>query len=438
MSSQSWTKPHLLGKTLEEIRSSAAALHGYIDEACDRLETVDPKILAFLDEPGRRERLHREADALLARFSSEEKPPLYGALCGVKDIYRVDGFATKAGSQLPAEIFEGAEASVVTKLRESGALVLGKCVTTEFAYFEPGPTRNPHDTQRTPGGSSSGSAAAVAAGLCAFSLGTQTVGSVLRPAAFCGVVGFKPSYGRIDPSGLIFFSPSLDHVGYFTQDVAGARAVSTVVCRDWTEPTEESLPVLGVPVGTYLDMLDEEDDSRVAFEAQLGLLEAAGYVVKRTAGALDDLQRFQELHSTLCAKELADVHKDWFAAHEPLYRPRTAALIHKGQLIEDAADAKRGQLELRQRLEGFMDAHGIDLFVSPSAPGVAPLGVQSTGDPKMNQPWTYAGLPALSVPVLAPGSLPLGLQLVARFNHDERLLHWAQPLADVFFTSDDS
>src|SRR5262249_36236072 len=151
------------------------------------------------------------------------------------------------------------EAACVRKLREAGALVLGLTVATEFAYFEPGPTRNPHNLAHTPGGSSSGSAAAGAAGYCQLALGTQTSGSVLRPAAYCGLVGFKPSYGRIGTSGLIFCAPTLDTVGYLTQDLASAQLLAPLLCENWqAERAPVAMPVLGVPDGPYLAQASQE------------------------------------------------------------------------------------------------------------------------------------------------------------------------------------
>src|SRR3970040_1828025 len=195
-----------------------------IDVVEERFAEREAEVRAFVPEESRFERLRREAKALLSRFpDSGERPPMFGVLIGVKDIFRVGGFPTRAGSRLPAEVFEGPEAEPVKKLKAAGTLVLGKTVTTEFAYFAPGPTRNPHNLAHTPGGSSSGSAAAVAAGLAPLARGPQTIGSIVRPAAFCGVVGFKPSFGRISTEGVIPLSPSLDHVGFFTQDVAGAQ-----------------------------------------------------------------------------------------------------------------------------------------------------------------------------------------------------------------------
>ena len=178
----------------------------------------------------------------------------------MKDIFHVKGFLTRAGSGLPVDLLTGPEAESVTQLKQAGALILGKTVTTEFAYFAPGPTRNPRNPAHTPGGSSSGSAAAVGAGLCPLALGTQTIGSILRPASFCGVVGFKPSFGRISSAGVIPFAVSLDHIGFFTQDVAGATLAAAVLCKNWGDEeartrgdgeAKELLnyrPVLGVPL----------------------------------------------------------------------------------------------------------------------------------------------------------------------------------------------
>ena len=188
-----------LAETADALRSGEYDLLGYLDSVLDRLDAIDAQVQAFLPEPNRRERLRREAEALAARYTTpESRPPLYGIPIGVKDIYRVDGFETRAGSALPPELLAGDEAACVTILREMGALILGKTVTTEFAFFEPGPTHNPHNLDHTPGGSSSGSAAAVAAGLSPLTIGSQTIASTIRPASFCGIVGFKPSYGRID------------------------------------------------------------------------------------------------------------------------------------------------------------------------------------------------------------------------------------------------
>ena len=213
-----------------------------IDQLEDHFNKREPEVLAFLPEAGRFDRLRREARQLLDRYPQpDQRPLLFGVFIGVKDIFRVDGFPTRAGSRLPPDLFAGEEAESVTRLRQAGALILGKTVSTEFAYFAPGPTRNPHHLQHTPGGSSSGSAAAVAAGLCPVALGTQTIGSIIRPAAFCGVVGYKPSYDRISRSGVIPLSPSLDHVGLFAADVEDVKRCAQLLIGEW-ELKIESTP----------------------------------------------------------------------------------------------------------------------------------------------------------------------------------------------------
>ena len=317
-------------------------------------------------------------------------------------------------------------------LREAGALILGKAVTTEFAYFEPGPTRNPRNLEHTPGGSSSGSAAAVAAGLCQLAVGTQTIGSVIRPAAFCGVVGFKPSLDRIPSQGLVYFSRSIDHVGLFTQDVAGMQLAASVLCRDWrTPPLPAGLPVLGVPEGAYLQRA--EPDALEMFWKQVALLEAAGVAVRRVP-ALDDIEELRSRHLNLIFAEFAQEHAGMYAQHAELYRPRTVDIIEKGKRVSEAewSEGRASTVTLRHDLEALMTRSGIDLWVCPAAPGPAPAGIQATGDPIMNLPWTHAGMPAVTLPAgRAANGLPLGLQLVARFGEDERLLAWAEMLDNL-------
>ncbi|MEA1972808.1 MAG: amidase, partial [Candidatus Cloacimonadota bacterium] len=215
-----------LSKIIDEIKSGEITPEELIDDICNKLDKWDDKINAFLPELERRKRLHRDLKDLYLRFPNpKERPILFGIPIGVKDIFRVDGFDTKAGSTLPPETFEGKEAEVVSILKKNGCLILGKTVTTEFAYFHPGATCNPHNFEHTPGGSSSGSAAAVSAGFSPLTLGTQTIGSISRPASFCGNIGFKPSFGRISVKGVIPFSESADHIGFFTQDLKGSEIV---------------------------------------------------------------------------------------------------------------------------------------------------------------------------------------------------------------------
>ncbi|NLE75890.1 MAG: amidase [Chloroflexi bacterium] len=421
-----------LADQVPALRSGRRSLLAEVETVCDRLEALDPQVQAFLPEADRRARLRRDAQALLERYPDPAaRPPLFGAFLAVKDIFRVEGFATGCGTALPSSLFDGPEAACVTNLRQAGALIVGKTVTTEFAYLEPGPTRNPHNLGHTPGGSSSGSAAAAAAGFCALALGTQTVGSVIRPAAYCGVVGYKPSYGRISPEGVIPFSRSADHIGCFTADAAGMALAAAVLCRAWEPAAVTRRPVLGVPEGPYLMQATAEGLGR--FDAQVAYLTAAGYTVKRVP-ALTKPQAVAARHRQMIAAELAEVHREWFTAYEGLYRPLTAALIREGQTVrpEDLAAARQGRAHLRAKLHEQMRDAGIDLWVCPAAPGPAPEGISSTGDSAMNLPWTHAGLPVVTLPAgRAANGLPLGLQVAAPFMADERLLAWAGPLAAV-------
>ena len=400
----------------------------YVDDVLRRLDQVEPQLSSLIPEEGRADRLRREANAIArAHPASPARPALFGVLVGVKDIFRVDGFPTRAGSRLPPEAFAGEEAESVRRLRRAGALVLGKTVTTEFAYFAPGPARNPRNLAHTPGGSSSGSAAAVAAGLCPLSLGTQTIGSVLRPASFCGIVGFKPTYRRVPIDGVVPLAPSLDHVGFFTRDVAGAALAASILCDGW-QPASANQPVLGIPAGPYLARAG--GISRELFERAVDRLAAAGFVV-RSVDVMDDFDSVAAHHQTILAAEAARVHAEWFDRYGDLYHERTAQLVLGGRRVteEELAQARDGQAVLRRQLQSAMDHAGVDVWVAPSTVGPAPRGLESTGDPVMNMPWTQAGFPAMTMPCgLDSEGLPLGLQLVARFHDDERLLAWAETI----------
>ncbi|HLF24703.1 MAG TPA: amidase [Anaerolineae bacterium] len=402
----------------------------------DRLEAHfnarEPKVLAFVPEAARFDRLRREARALLDRYRQPDaRPPLFGMLVGVKDIFHADGFVTRAGSRLPPELFQGPEAESVTRLKQAGALILGKTVSTEFAYFAPGPTRNPHRPEHTPGGSSSGSAAAVGAGLCPLALGTQTIGSIIRPASFCGVVGYKPSTERISRAGVIPLSPSLDHVGAFTTNLADATRAASVLCRDWRLEIPSRKPILGIPEGPYLRRAAEEGLAH--FRSVRQRLSESGFEVKPVEAMLD-FDEIYNRHNLIVAAEAARVHAGWFNRYEALYHPKTADLIRRGQAVSDAtlAQALHGRAQLRAELTALMDDHGIDLWLSPAAPGPAPEGLASTGDPVMNLPWTHSGLPTLNLPAGAnEAGLPLGLQVAARWQADEALLAWADKIERV-------
>ena len=377
---------------------------------------------AFVDEPERFARVRAEA---------AREGPLAGLLLGVKDVFHVTGLPTRAGSELPVSELRGQQGPCVSALRAAGAMVAGKTVTTEFAYFSPGPTRNPANPAHTPGGSSSGSAAAVAAELCDLALGTQTIGSIGRPAAYCGVVGWKPSSERIPRDGLIPLAPSLDHVGMFARDVATIARAAPLVAADWQAADAAATapkPRLAIPAGPYLEPLEEA--GREAFARARARLRDAGFEIVEVA-AMADFAAIAERHRRLVAFECARVHTDWFARYGELYAEKTVELIRRGLKVsaEEAERDRAGRLELRVELEKAMEDHRIDLWLSPPAPGPAPAGLGSTGDPVMNLPWTHAGLPTLVLPAGRSEArfgppLPMGIQLAAHFGDDERLLAW--------------
>ena len=419
---------------LAELRSGRRPLDGYLRELEGRFARIEPRLGAFMPEAGRFERLAEEARQLgYDHLDPDHRPPLFGLVFGVKDVFRADGFPTTGGSRLPPAELAGPEARVVTRLKELGGLVAGKTVSTEFAYFAPGPTHNPHAPGHTPGGSSSGSAAAVGAGLCPLALGTQTIGSVSRPAAYCGVVGYKPTYGTVPTGGLIHLSPSLDHVGWFTPDVALAAAVATALRRPLgpAPDPDGGRPVLAVPTGPYLDRT--EATGRRHFEEARGRLTAAGYEVREVA-ALADVDEIEDRHARIVAAEAARVHEAWYARHAALYDERTRELIERGRQVGDdelGADLL-GRGRLRRELTALMEAHDVDLWLSPAAPGPAPAGLDSTGDPVMNRPWTHAGLPTLALPAgTDEAGLPLGIQLAGRWDRDEALLAWGRGIEEA-------
>ncbi|MCK7627439.1 amidase [Streptomyces sp. RS10V-4] len=427
----------------------AAALRSGADDplaavlrTCDRIDAVDHRIHAFVPEPGRRARLREAARELAAAGppGAAGRPALYGVTVGVKDIVHVNGLPTRAGSALPPKELAGPQAAVVDRLRAAGALIAGKTVTAEFAVTAPGPTRNPHHTGHTPGGSSSGSAAAVAAGMVPLALGTQTVGSMIRPAAYCGVVGFKPTYGRIPCDGVLPNAVSFDTLGCYATDVAGIALVAAVLCDAWRSAAEagggdaagpDRRPVLGVPAGPYLERAGHE--ARSAFAAQRAVLAAAGYDV-REVPVMADFARITEQLFTMNRYELARAHARWFARYADRYREQTVAAIRQGHTIGDAAyeAARERRAAFRERLAADGAGAGIDLWIAPAATGPAPAGLATTGDSVMCLPWSNAGLPSLSLPAgRSAAGLPLGLELVGRWGADEELLHGAAGIERV-------
>ncbi|WP_405776829.1 amidase [Streptomyces sp. NBC_00859] len=392
---------------------------------------MDREIQAFVPEPARTERIAAETAAVTARWPDPaDRPPLFGVPVGIKDIIHVDALPTRAGSALPPEALAGRQAKVVDRLRAAGAVIAGKTVTAEFAVLAPGPTRNPQNPAHTPGGSSSGSAAAVAAGMVPLAVGTQTVGSVIRPAAYCGVTAFKPTYGRIPVDGVIANAPSFDTLGLFAADVAGLVPAVAAVCDNWrpyepgAAPVGPSpvLPVLAVPEGPYLECAGAE--ALDVFATRVERLRAAGFAVRRIP-VMADFEQIRAQLFTMNRYELARTHAEWFAEYGALYRPETARAIREGQAITEVeyTRAQRERVAFRDRMASAMD--GIDLWITPSATGPAPVGLATTGSSVMCLPWSNAGLPSLTLPAGHAGNgLPLGIQCVGAAGNDERVLVW--------------
>ena len=340
--------------------------------------------------------------------------PLAGVPVGIKDIVDVAGVPTRCGSRAlvdtpPAE----ADAGIVRLLRAAGAVVVGKTVTTEFAYFDPGPTRNPHDPTRTPGGSSSGSAAAVAAGMVPLAVGTQTAGSVVRPASYCGVASLAVARGVLPHDGVAPLAPGLDTLGLFAATVADlAVARAAIDGRDAGPETTDPLRLL-VWDGTAV--ADVSPAMRDALAAAIERLRADGATV---ADLGIDLRAATADHRTVMAAEAATTVPEIPGLGENL-----AALVAEGHAVPDGeltAARERSAASRETVLARLADA---DAVLAPGALGVAPPGLDATGDPVLSRPWHAMGLPALAVPGLRDADgLPLGLQLIGHPDREDALL----------------
>jgi Asp-tRNA(Asn)/Glu-tRNA(Gln) amidotransferase A subunit family amidase len=411
-------------------RAGELPVKDYISQVESYFSAREPSVLAFIPEENRFDRLCREAEELVSRFPDPiSRPSLFGILVGVKDIFHADGFITQAGSRLPPNELKGRQAESVTRLKNAGALIFGKTVSTEFAYFTPGPTRNPHNPEHTPGGSSSGSAAAVGAELCPLALGTQTIGSIIRPAAFCGVVGFKPTYDRIPRDGVIPLSPSLDHVGFFTVDIANAKLVAGTLIGDWRLEIDRQRPTLGIPEGPYL--ASASDYALACFDEICQSLADVGYELRRVR-VMDDFQEVRDRHDVIMSAEAAQVHEEWFEKYENLYSLKFTELINRGQSISNLHSPYKAREKFRAQMTQTMKENNVDLWICPPTTGPAPKGLEGTGDPVMDLPWTQIGFPAINIPTgKSEDGLPMGLQVIGRWNLDEELLAWAEGIEKV-------
>jgi Asp-tRNA(Asn)/Glu-tRNA(Gln) amidotransferase A subunit family amidase len=408
--------------------------------ALDRIERLEPALQAWelVDAEGAMAEAHRAEEAVM---SGRPLGPLHGVPVAVKDIIDTAGIRTTMSSPIFKDRVPLYDAAAVARLKGAGAIVLGKTVSTPFAMGDPSRTRNPWRRDCTPGGSSSGSAVAVATGECPLALGTQTSGSVVRPAAFNGVTGFKPTYGLISRRGVFPVSWSLDTVGVLTRSVTDA-AVALDVLAGYDEADPGSASRRHGPVAPQLVSSDSEPprlgivsgdiERSTSVELQAHMFEAIEYL--RQGGQwveLFDLPisylRIRDALLLVDIVETAAVHRKIFRERPEDYSPGVRAKIECGELVPASAyvSAQRLRRQFRQDMDGMM--RSIDALIMPAAPGPAPADLTTTGDPAFCAPWSAAGLPAIAIPTgISQGGLPLAVQLVGRGFDDARLLRAAR------------
>ncbi|HXG36154.1 MAG TPA: amidase [Dehalococcoidia bacterium] len=420
------------------IRSRELAARDYLDSLRARIEEREPLLKAWetLDLEG----AYRQAEALDKEAASGKlRGPLHGIPIAAKDVFCADGLPARGGLAALHDYVPDFDATAVARLRRAGAIVVGKTATTQLAYVDPAPTRNPWNLEHTPGGSSSGSAAAVADGMVPAALGTQTAASTLRPAAFCGLVGLKATYGRIGRKGMFLLAPTLDHVGLIVRTVSDAALfLSAMAGKEEGDPTAS-----GRPVGEYLSAIANPSPPRIGFlrglfqertqpetwarlEQSVEKLRASGAIVEEVPLPAD-FPLILDAHQVILVSEAGVSHFDTFRRHPDDFRPQAQVLMETSQLVP--ATAYLRALQIRRYLQGGLGAlfNGYDLLLTAVATGPAPRGLEWTGDPVCAIPWTFLGLPALALPMgLGSQGLPLGLQLIAPAWQEERLLAGAR------------
>jgi aspartyl-tRNA(Asn)/glutamyl-tRNA(Gln) amidotransferase subunit A len=412
----------------------------------ERIDEVESRVQAWvtLDREGAMEVAAQSKRDL---ESGKVKSPLHGIPIGVKDIFYTKGLKTSMGSKIFADLVPSHDATTVQRLREAGAIVLGKTVTTEFAYFDPGPTRNPWNLEHTPGGSSSGSAAAVAAEMCPAALGSQTAGSLLRPGAFCGVVSLKPTYGRISRYGIFPDSWCLDHPGFFTrsvedatlllQSLAGHDSKDSRASKEPVPDYHRALELLKIPVriGLVREFFMEKADAetRRHVENVIQRFAQAGAKIEEVPMP-KSFTAVQAAHRTVMRVEMTAVHEDLFRQHPDKYSAKLRELIEIGMLVP-GVQYLRAQRIRNQFIQGMIPLFSqFDVLLSPTTASTAPKGLQATGDPSFNIPWTFSGFPAITLPSgLSESGLPMGIQLAAAPFREDKLLavaYWCEKVLD--------
>ncbi|HLQ76340.1 MAG TPA: amidase [Terriglobia bacterium] len=404
-----------------QIRTGTLSPVDYARALLARMDHVEPQVQAWVTvdrDAVMAEARKCEAEASAKRF----RGPLHGVPVGIKDIYYTRGMRTTMGAAPFRDFIPDCDADVVTKLKQAGAIILGKTVTTVFVFLDPGPTRNPWNLEHTPGGSSSGSAAAVAARMCAGSIGSQTVGSVGRPAAYNGVVSLMPTQSTVSMKNVFPLSWPLDHVGIFGRSVADVEAQLQAIAE---LPIERSAAPKTVRIGVIRDFFYENatTETRTLQDAFLQKLAVTPGFIVEEARLPAAFELNQPILRTILRADVAAIHKDLFPAHPTAYGPKLRELIETGMLIS-AADylrARRLRRHYQREMSRLFGRH--DVLLTPAAPGPAPAGIGATGSAVMNGPWTLADFPTMTLPyALSANGLPLGLQLSGPMLGDGPLL----------------
>ena len=406
------------------IRAGTLSPSNLLAACLKRTDAVEPAVAAWvrLDrDAAARVAVQRDIEAREGRFMG----PLHGVPVALKDIFDAAGVPTTAGAPAWATRTPAVDAPSVAALRGAGAVPMGKLATTPFAYLDPSVTRNPWNPEHTPGGSSSGPAAAVAARMVPLALGSQTVGSVLRPAAYCGVVGLKPTHGRISAAGVLELAGSLDHVGVFARAVEDCALALAVLVGGDPAPADyvgavvdPAAPRLGV-LAPFLARTTPEMGKHL--EAVTRGLAAAGALLEDVTLPAA-FASIYDVGATVLRAEAAAAHAPLFPAHAAEYPPKIKELIELGHAISApvylAAQAARRQV---REAVGAIAAR-YDAFLLPTIGAPAPRGLGSTGDPSFCSPWSFLGMPAITLPTGVEGGLPLAVQLVAAPWSEARLL----------------
>jgi aspartyl-tRNA(Asn)/glutamyl-tRNA(Gln) amidotransferase subunit A len=424
---------------MQTIHEAAAALRlrqvtplDLVEMCLKNIDAWEPHVHAwvFVDRDGARAEAKRLGDEL---NRGQDRGPLHGIPIGIKDIFDVFDWPTACGSELWANAVAREDCEVVKRLRAAGAIFMGKTVTTQFASFDPPVTRNPWNLGHTPGGSSSGSAAAVSTLMCLGAMGSQTGGSITRPATFCGIAGFKPSYGLVPLQGIMPLAHSMDHPGPIGRCIRDLALILQVIAdpMDIGSTLPPAAPLLGRVHGLFDDLA--EPRVKAAIDEVQAMLAKAGATVKEVSLPA----RFSEViprHRVIMAVEAADFHQARLMKHPEDYSPKIRSLLEEG-LNCPAPEYARCQEHQRQ-LTADMAAcfEEVDVLIMPATTGPAP-DASSTGNPAFNSPWSYTGLPAASFPTgQFVNGLPLALQLVGARGSEAELLaasRWCEQALDA-------